>query len=307
MDFSTVLTAPVVIILVLVAALGAFAGHAKGRAAEALRKAAALEQAEQQSRAALAAARDEHREQMEVLKKAAHNDLDIAKHASEQQLERLQAANREMVESLRSEHAREIARLDSEHGALIDRLNAANLANLNALQEERERQSAELSARSAAALEDAERRRQAELLELKREHGEALATLRREQEEALAGLRAERETLGRRVGELEHEIRRLHDEVREARLKNMFSVSKSGEKLVRVVRSVQELANELDETSRTVTDGEYSFFAEIKDQRDREAVLSLTGGGSRVVSEDQAADDEAEIGQAMEELSGHPT
>jgi hypothetical protein len=296
MDFSTVLTAPVIIILVLVAALGAFAGHAKGRAAEALRKAAALEQAGQQSRAALAAARDEHREQMEVLKKAAHNDLDMAKHAGEQQLERLQAANREMVESLRSEHAREIARQDSEHGALIDRLNAANLANLNALQEERARQSAELSARSTAALEDAERRRQAALSELKREHGEALA-----------GLRAERDNLGRRVGELEHEIRRLHDEVREARLKNMFSVSKSGEKLVRVVRSVQELANELDETSRTVTDGEYSFFAEIKDQRDREAVLSLTGGGSRVVSEDQAADDQAEIEQAMEELSGHPT
>jgi hypothetical protein len=45
-----------------------------------------------------------------------------------------------------------------------------------------------------------------------------------------------------------------------------------------VVRSVQELATELDETSRAVTDGEYSFFAEIKDMRDKETVLSLTGG-----------------------------
>jgi hypothetical protein len=64
-------------------------------------------------------------------------------------------------------------------------------------------------------------------------------------------------------------------------MKNMFSVSKSGEKLIRVVRSVQELASELDETSRAVTDGEYSFFSEIKDMRDRETVLSLTGGDHR--------------------------
>jgi type II secretory pathway component PulK len=76
-------------------------------------------------------------------------------------------------------------------------------------------------------------------------------------------------------------------------MNNMFSVSKSGEKLIRVVRSVQELASELDETSRTVTGGDYSFFEQIKDQRDRDTVLSLATGrptyGGDAAAEDNAA------------------
>jgi len=47
---------------------------------------------------------------------------------------------------------------------------------------------------------------------------------------------------------------------------------------------VQDLAQELDETSRAVSDGEYSFFDAIKDQRDRETVMKLTGGERPVVN-----------------------
>lgn len=42
-----------------------------------------------------------------------------------------------------------------------------------------------------------------------------------------------------------------------------------------VVRSVQELANELETTSKTVTAGEYSVFSELRDNRKREKILSL--------------------------------
>jgi len=95
----------------------------------------------------------------------------------------------------------------------------------------------------------------------------------------------------------------LEEEMREARLKNMFSVSKSGEKLVKVVRSVQELASELDETSRAVTGGEYSFLEAIKDQRDRETVLTLAGSAP-IAPEEEGSDEEAPLdSSAAEDLA----
>ena len=114
--------------------------------------------------------------------------------------------------------------------------------------------------------------------------------------------RQEREKLHSKTGgELETTIIELQNEIREARLNNMFSVSKSGEKLIRVVRSVQELANDLDETSRTVTDGEYSFFEQIKDQRDWDVVLSLTGGNTGEAVVEESDDTEGDSGASSTE------
>ena len=82
-------------------------------------------------------------------------------------------------------------------------------------------------------------------------------------------------------------MKALRSEMKDTRLTNMSSVSWSGEKLIRVVRSMQELASELNETSRTVTGGEYSFFDQIRDQRDTATVLSLTGSSRTHPSDDQ--------------------
>ena len=117
-------------------------------------------------------------------------------------------------------------------------------------------------------------------------------------QQALDALTVEHQKLQQESDELKATISQLETDIKEAKLNNMFSVSKSGEKLIRVVRSVQELASELDETSRTVTDGEYSFFDEIKDKRDRETVLSLTGSSTidanEIEVESEPAEDQSE-------------
>jgi len=142
-----------------------------------------------------------------------------------------------------------------------------------------------------------EKRRQSEIEGLRTDHAEALRQAQEDRDQRLkeadqrhadekagldsliADLRAERDEVAAEAAELKATVTSLRDEIKEGKLSNMFSVSKSGEKLIRVVRSVQELASELDETSRTVTGGEYSFFDQIKDQRDRDTVLSLAAGG----------------------------
>ena len=52
-----------------------------------------------------------------------------------------------------------------------------------------------------------------------------------------------------------------------------------------VVRSVQELANELEATSKTVTAGKYSVFNELRDHRKQEKILNLGGGDNTDNSE----------------------
>ena len=106
---------------------------------------------------------------------------------------------------------------------------------------------------------------------------------REEMEAAEARLQSENRTL-------QETIRELNEGIKEARRNNAFSLSRSGDRLIRVIRSVQELASELEETSRTVTDGEYSFIGAITDQRDRDTVLRLAGEHRKVVDEETSGE-----------------
>jgi chromosome segregation ATPase len=273
-DSATFLSSPIFLLLLVV--ISAAVGYLIGKAQETRRKELALAEAGKSSEQALDKLRGESQEKLEVLAKANANDMELLRQSHSHQVEQLNQAHLALVDSLKSGHAEETARLDREHGSLVDRLNEAN----------------------NAAIANLEQRRQEEIQSLRAEHQTALDALRREHELSLqqlqergahdldrvnaeaAGLRAERDRLADEAAALQETLTELRDEIREAKLTNMFSVAKSGDKLIRVVRSVQELASELDETSRTVTGGEYSFFEQIKDQRDRETVLSLAAGGA---------------------------
>jgi len=117
---------------------------------------------------------------------------------------------------------------------------------------------------------------------LEKANREQLDRLAAETQERIQRLREERDRLRERLAEMEEMMARLDEENKEARMKALFAVSKSGDKLVRVVRSVQELACELDEASRAVTGGEYSLLEEIKDKQDRDTILSLAAGAAQV-------------------------
>lgn len=333
LDLSTLMTAPVVAIVVLIAIITALVGYGIGRSNENKRKLAELKEADATSKAAIESLNQQHEQKINVLNKAHANDLDKAKQEHSTQIDQLNQAHQSLVDSLKTSHGAEIERIGREHNELINNLNETNNANVNALKQEQQRQVAQINERSTAMVNDLEERRKSELAELKQEtaatievlkreqreaieslrgdHQATLATLRKDSEQAvleakarqaeeaqrlgkqIAGLEAERDSLNATVAELDETITTLRGEIKESKLNNMFSVSKSGDKLIRVVRSVQELANELDETSRAVTNGEYSFFEQIKDQRDKEAVLSLTGGDRTYSPNDQEHVDEA--------------
>lgn len=334
-DLSVLMTAPVVAIVVLIAIITAMIGYAIGRSNENKRKLEELKEAEAASKAAIESLGKEHEQKINVLNKAHANDLDKAKQEHSSQIDQLNQAHQSLVDSLKGSHGAEIERIGREHNELINNLNETNNANVNALKEEQQRQVAQINERATAMVNELEERRRSEIAELRQEtaasievlkreqretleslrsdHQVTLATLRKDSEQAIneararqaeeaerlgkqiAGLEAERDGLVASVAELEETIATLRGEIKESKLNNMFSVSKSGDKLIRVVRSVQELANELDETSRAVTNGEYSFFEQIKDQRDKEAVLSLTGGERTYPHGDQAHAEEDEI------------
>jgi chromosome segregation ATPase len=274
MDTVSLLSLPAFAIAVALIVISAWVGHTIGRKNEEKRKTAALTDADRASKAALQALVDENQQKIDVLNKANTNELDGLKQAHTAQIDQLNTAHLNLVDSLKSGHSTEISRLETEHSGLIDKLNTSN----------------------NAAIGEMEQRRHAEIEGLRSEHQALVDTLRGDHAEALrqaeqryaddkagldqliAELRAERDEFAAEAAELKATVTGLRDEIKEDKLNNRFSVSKSGEKLIRVVRSVQELASELDETSRTVTGGEYSFFDQIKDQGDRETVLSLTAG-----------------------------
>jgi len=156
------------------------------------------------------------------------------------------------MESINSQHQQELQLLRQDHEQSMSALRQQTYQTVTQVKEDSERR-----------IKEAEESHAAEVDQLN-----AKITKQRQQHEQLRNT----------IAELEAKVTDLKNEIRESKLNNMFSVSKSGEKLIRVVRSMQELASELDETSRTVTDGEYSFFEQIKDQRDRDVVLSLAGG-----------------------------
>ena len=296
MDLAALLTAPVIAIAAGLVIISAWIGHAVGKSNENKRKQQALTQADEAAQQALETLRQESQEKLDVLSKAGANDMENLKKTQAEQVHQLHRAHQTLVDSLKSTHADEIERLNVEHSGLINRLNATNNANINDLEGRRQAEMQQIKADNSASLATLKNEHRAALEELRAGHGQALRQLQAEAERRLAEaeerqakevdrlqaqiaeIQAERDTLRSRIAETDRTVTDLRDEIREGRLNNMFSVSKSGEKLVRVVRSVQELASELDETSRTVTNGEYSFFDEIKDQRDRETLLRLAGG-----------------------------
>lgn len=265
--------------------VSAWIGHTIGRQKEEERKTAALADADRTSKAALQELRDENQKKIDVLNKANSNELDGLKHAHTAQIDQLNTAHLNLVDSLKTGHSTELSRLDTEHSSLIDKLNSSNNANISEMEQRRqseieglrsEHQTLVETLRSdhAEALRQAHEDRDQRLKEAEQRHADEKAGL----DNLIAELRNERDEVAAEAVELKATVAGLRDEIKEGKLNNMFSVSKSGEKLIRVVRSVQELASELDETSRTVTGGDYSFFDQIKDQRDRETVLSLTAG-----------------------------
>lgn len=299
MDSVALLSLPGFLVCVVLTAVGAWIGHTIGRNNENKRKVLALAEAERATKESLESLRDENQKKLDVLNKANSNDMDALKQAHSAQIDQLNGAHQNLVDSLKSGYSGEIARLESEHSGLIDRLNSSNNANISEMENRRQQEIETLRGEQQTTVDT-----------LRADHAEALSRLnedrdRRLQEaeqrgaeekarlnELLAETRAERDGLAAKGAELETALAGLRDEIKEGKLNNMFSVSKSGEKLIRVVRSVQELASELDETSRTVTGGDYSFFDQIKDQRDRETVLSLATGGQTVAG-DEGAETEA--------------
>jgi hypothetical protein len=333
MDPAALLTAPVIAVALGLVIVSALIGYAVGRSNENERKEIALKQADEASKAALENLRVESEERLEVLTKASHNDLEQLKHSHRQQVEQLNQAHQALVDSLKATHSGEIERLNREHSGLIDRLNATNSDNINALEQRRQSELQEVKSDAANNFADLKREHKEAIEGMRAEHAQALEALRKDHEQALrdlrddrdrrlreleqqhaaeqqrltaqlAELKAERDNRGSIIAGLEETVTELRAEIKDAKMNNMFSVSKSGEKLVRVVRSVQELASELDETSRTVTGGEYSFFDEIKDQRDRETVLRLTASGQTFAHDQSAAQPTVETAAAEADVDG---
>lgn len=263
MDLSVLFTVPVIATAVALIIVSAWVGFAIGKSREVVRKEVALADAEKSRKISLTEMRAQHERKLDALAKV----------------------NGDEMEKLNQVHAGQIERLGAEHAELIRKLNESNNANISALEKDHERQTAELGRRHATEIEQIRKDNADATQALMEEHRQAVEALKGEHQATLQlmrdehdRLRAERDGLAGTVAVLNQTVADLNDRIKEARLSNMLSVSKSGEKLIRVVRSVQELATELDETSRAVTDGEYSFFAEIKDKRDKETVLSLAGG-----------------------------
>lgn len=310
MDFSILLTAPVIGAALFLVLVSAWVGYVMGKSGESKRGEQAMAKAAEAARAVLEKQRLQHESQVEKLAQEHGKERDKILQAHQQQLTKLNQAHQALVDSLREGHAVELQNLAEEQSALVERINAEQVANINELKENHQRQLEEFNDRYNSTIHELEERRQRELEQLRREADHKLQELQQEHRQMLDGLEKRhaeqvaelekgREALQKRIVEMEALVSRMEQENQEARLKNLFSISKSGEKLVKVVRSVQELASELDETSRTVTGGEYSFLEEIKDQRDRETVLSLAAGA--VIPTESSVEEEKGAPAGMEE------
>lgn len=202
---------------------------------------AALLEAQQQHEQALAAQSEQHKEEIRNLKGEMEKTLRMFREAHARATENLRNENLRNIESLKVQHNEATETLKQAHGALQEQTSRDYKRQIDELRAAWQVEVQELKARIQAHEAGNER------------------------------LRHENHTL-------QDTIRELNDSIKEAKRNNTFSLSKSGERLIRVIRSVQDLAQELDETSRAVSDGEYSLFDAIKDQRDRETIFQLTGG-----------------------------
>jgi chromosome segregation ATPase len=318
MDLTPLLTAPVIGVSVALVILSAWVGYATGKSNENKRKTEALEKARLDAKNALLGLQETHSKKIETLSNANLQELEKEKDSYASQVKQLHQAHQNVVDSLKNSHTIELENLRKEHNGLLGKIENSNKETIDHLKAEHEQRTVELKTELHESISRMRHEQENQRNSLKEQHQKDMQLLRQDHEQTIAALKqqteqtvtqvrqdnerriqeqserhkAEIERLGNQIAEHRQEREKLHttisdqeatiinlqNEIREAKLNNMFSVSKSGEKLIRVVRSVQELASELDETSRTVTDGEYSFFEQIKDQRDRDVVLSLTGG-----------------------------
>jgi hypothetical protein len=282
---------------------------------EVLNKAHAGDQAQlkQEHEAQVAQASQAHQALVDSLKNGHAAEIERLGSEHSALIDRLNGANIANINALKAEQEKQVAQIGERADAQVQAAEQRRTSEVQALKEE-----------TAATVAELKKDQQSAIQAMREDHGQALSTLRQDSQEAIRQAEQERD---RRIGELQQRhaaeqaalegrlavlgeerdrlqaeaaqltatVAGLEQDIKEARLQNMFSVSKSGEKLVRVVRSVQELASELDETSRAVTGGEYSVFEAIKDQRDKDAVLSLTGSGAGGEHHDQAEMDESAI------------
>ncbi len=304
MDFTPLLTAPVLAIAAALIIICTWIGYALGKSNEGKRKEAALSEAKKDAESTLQKLQNTHERKIDVLQKAFSGDLEKEKKATAEQIERLHQAHQSVVDSLKASRAEEMEGLHKEHEATLEKLVSQHQNELQLLRQDHEQAVATLRQQADQTLAQVKQNSERRIQELEDRHTAKTELLNKQ----ISEYRQKQQTLYATISELETNIIELQNQVRESKLNNMFSVSKSGEKLIRVVRSVQELANELDETSRTVTDGEYSFFEQIKDQRDRDVVLSLTGGSpaeAPVIKEKtETATEIQEPAQDPEEESG---
>jgi chromosome segregation ATPase len=337
MDFAVLLRPETIILAVLLALAGALIGFAVGKGLQTRRGEEALDAARKAHLRTLAGLDADHADTLAKLRDG---------HAGE--TSKLKQEYGRTMESLRANHASELKRVNDEHSALVERLNETNISNVREIRAEYEGQFASLrdqhETELRASREDMEQTVQmfrdeharstevlraaheAGLQAIKLEFTESANVLKQEQE-ALRARQAEEhrreiEVWQKRRDEMEatearlqaenhtlqETIRELSEGIKEARRNNAFSLSRSGDRLIRVIRSVQELASELEETSRTVTDGEYSFIGAIKDQSDRDTVLRLAGENRKDVDEEEpgaAAGNEQEAGPGEPDSAPH--
>lgn len=252
MEFTTSPLLPVILVILLL--VGTVLAYRSGRKKEQEIQLNLATEVEQNHIETVNKLKTDYGDKLKVLNKANANEVEKIHNQHQLQLEELKEQQHKSLESIENGYLKETEQLNSKHNQLVQKLTQDNTQKIEQLQKEHE----------------------VHIVKVIDKSEEISATLQEKFDRELGEVKEENQSLQDNVSELKKELFDLRHKMEQDSQNNMHSLSKSGDKLIRVVRSVQELANELDETSRTVTGGEYSFFEEIQDQRDREAVLSLT-------------------------------
>jgi len=259
MDFTSL---PLLqIILVILVLIGTSLGFKLGKKREFELQNKLVQDQTQEHIEKIAQLTRDYEDKLKVLNKANVNEIEKINTSHEQHITQLNNQHQQSIQSIEDGHLKESEQLNNKHGELIQQLTQANIKKIEEIQQKHEQHITKVIAKS----------------------DEIAETLQKNFDKEIGLTINENNKLKESLAELKKELFDTKHKIEQDNQNNMHSLSKSGDKLIRVVRSVQELANELDETSRTVSGGKYSFFEEIQDQRDRETVLSLTkpkGNGS---------------------------
>jgi len=276
MDFSVFSQAPVISAILILFLFGSLAGYMLGSKKESDKRERALEEADKEKAGAIARLSSDQEEQIRVLNKANGNEIEKLKLSHQDEARQLTEAHQSVVDSLKEGYLQDTEQTNLQHGNLIMQLNDANLSNNKELQRDYEDRLAKLNQENKQALEA-----------LKVDHANEIQRLNSETETTISEMKKEE-------SKLQDSIAQLEAKIKEDRKNNTHSMSKSGDRLMSVVRSVQELANELETTSKTVTAGEYSVFNELRDNRKQEKILSLGENDENGETDDDSLGENAE-------------